>query len=326
MFRNAEYIYAVYKTGSFSAAAKSMYLTQPCLSAMVKKVEQQLGVTIFDRNSKPLQLTEYGKYYISYIEKVWDLERELEQYLNDIRGLRTGTLSIGTNHIFASYVLPPLIRYFNNCYPGVRVQMVEGSISFLEQGLQQGTLDLVLDNCPMDINLCNQYHLTPENLLLAVDGFLCDSLDAEHLTHKDILNGKHLRSDAPSISISAFERIPFIALRKGNDARLRLDQICEDAGITPLVQIEVDQLATAYNIACNGLGATLVSDTLLYKTEPCLHVRYYKLDTDKSQRGVYLYHKRSRYVTKAMQEFMDTAVNALSEGLRHEMEYPINIC
>ena len=64
MFRNMEYIYAVYRAGSFSAAAKELYITQPCLSAMVKKTEMQLGVPIFDRNTKPLRLTEYGVQYI----------------------------------------------------------------------------------------------------------------------------------------------------------------------------------------------------------------------------------------------------------------------
>ena len=62
---------------------------------MVKKKEAQLGVPLFDRNSKPLRLTEFGVQYINYLEKIWNLEHEYEKCLSDVRGLRTGRLSIG---------------------------------------------------------------------------------------------------------------------------------------------------------------------------------------------------------------------------------------
>lgn len=311
MFRNAEYVYAVYQTGSFSAAAKSLYVTQPCLSAMVKKTEQQLGVPLFDRNSKPMQLTEYGQRYIAYIEKIWELEHEMEQYLSDVRGLRTGELSIGTNNVFASYVLPPLIRGFNSRYPGVKVQMVEGSVSYLEQALVQGSLDLVLDNCPMSENHCVQHRLGSELLLAAVPEALCPEAKL-FLTHQDIRKGLHLAKDAPVLQVEAMATMPVIALRKGNDTRIRMDAICQEAGVTPKLQLEVDQLATAYNIACNGLGMTLVSDTLLRSTMAFPEMRYFKLESALSERPVYLYHKRARYVTRAMQEFLDSARAALS--------------
>lgn len=127
-----------YKAGSFSAAAKELYITQPCLSAMIKKTEMQLGVPIFNRNVKPLRLTEYGSQYIAYLEIIQGLEGEFEQYLCDVRGLRTGTLSIGANAVFASFVLPALIQWLKTQYPGVQVQMVEGSMAYLEDALMHG--------------------------------------------------------------------------------------------------------------------------------------------------------------------------------------------
>ena len=135
MFRYKEYIYAVYTTGSFSAAADQLFLSQPCLSAMVKKAEDQLGVPIFDRTTKPVSLTEYGVQYIAFLENIQQLEQGFEQYLNDVRGLRTGKLFIGANNVFASYVLPSLIHRFKQPYPGVQVQMAEGNISYLEDAL-----------------------------------------------------------------------------------------------------------------------------------------------------------------------------------------------
>lgn len=309
MFRNMEYIYAVYKLGSFSAAAESLFVTQPCLSAMVKKTEEQLGVPIFDRKAKPLRLTEYGERYISYIENLQAMESELEQYLNDVRGLRTGKLNVGANNIFASYILPGLIHKFKELYPGVQVQMTEGNLSYLEDSLTRGAIDLVLDNCPMNPNLFEQHALGTEHLLLAVHRCFRknDLLASSRFTYNDILANCHINSEISAVSIQDFADIPFIALRTGNDTRYRMDQLFSDAQVKPYIQLEVDQLATAYNIACSKLGATLVSDTLICKALPNSEIDFYKLDDATATRPIYLYRKRSHYVSLAMQKFMDVA-------------------
>lgn len=309
MFRNMEYIYTVYKLGSFSAAAESLFVTQPCLSAMVKKTEEQLGVPIFDRKAKPLCLTEYGERYISYIENLQAMESELEQYLNDVRGLRTGKLNVGANNIFASYILPGLIHKFKELYPGVQVQMTEGNISYLEDALMRGTIDLVLDNCALNPDLFQPHTLRSEHLLLAVHRSFCkdDCFASSRLTYEDVLINRHLDPERLATSIQTFAHVPFIALRTGNDTRYRMDALFCNAQVQPNIQLEVDQLATAYNIACSKLGATLVSDTLIYKAPPNHEMVFYKLDAATSIRPIYLYHKRSRYVSLAMQKFLDVA-------------------
>jgi len=309
MLRYKEYVYAVYKAGSFSVAAEALFLSQPCLSAMVKKAEEQLGVPIFDRKTKPISLTEYGEKYIALVEKTRELELEFEQYLNDVRGLRTGRLFVGANNVFASYVLPSLIHKFKKLYPGVYIQMTEGNISYLEEALSSGSIDLILDNCPLRSDMFRQHTLGTERLLLTMhNSFRQDeSLAAHRLTYQDILAKRHLIPDAPAISVRNFAHIPFIALREGNDTRYRMNALFSDAEEAPEIQQEVDQLATAYNIACNKLGATLVSDTLIYKGSPNPDMDFYVLDCKTATRPIYLYHKRSRYVTLAMQKFMEVA-------------------
>lgn len=309
MFRNMEYIYAVYKQGSFSAAAQSLFVTQPCLSAMVKKTEEQLGVPIFDRKAKPLCLTEYGERYISYIENLQAMENDWEQYLNDVRGLRTGKLNIGANNIFASYVLPGLIHKFTELYPGLQVQMTEGNISYLEDALMRGAIDLVLDNCTLNPDLFQPHILGCEHLLLAVHRSFCkdDCFASSRLTYEDVLANRHIDSKTLATPLQAFTHMPFIALRTGNDTRFRMDTLFCNAQVKPNIQLEVDQLATAYNIACSKLGATLVSDTLICKAPPNPEMDFYKLDTTTAIRPIYLYHKRSRYISLAMQKFWEVS-------------------
>ena len=76
MLNYKEYIYAIYQEKSFSKAAKKLYVSQPWLSATVKKVEQQLQIPLFDRSTNPISLTEAGRYYIEQIERIMAIEEE----------------------------------------------------------------------------------------------------------------------------------------------------------------------------------------------------------------------------------------------------------
>ena len=77
-----------------------------------KTCGNRIGYPIFDRSTKPLQLTEVGKHYIQAVEKVMDIENNLENYLLDLGNLKTGTLNVGGSNFFSSWILPPLIADF----------------------------------------------------------------------------------------------------------------------------------------------------------------------------------------------------------------------
>lgn len=313
MFRNMEYVYEVYKEKSFTKAAKNLFVTQPCLSALIKKNEQKLGFQIFARNTNPIQLTECGKEYIRYIEKIQALENEFENYLNDVRGLKTGHLSIGSNNAFSALVLPQMISNFNRKYPGVEVNLTEGNIFYLEEKLFKGDLDLVFDNHPMDEAIYQKELFGSEQLLLASPMKPGAVLSEYALSHQDILEGKHLLSETPAVALSRFQKEDFIALHNGNDTRIRMDLLCEQAGFRPKIRLEVDQLTTAYNIICNNMGITLVSDTLVTRTASVPGIVYYKIDSEHTKRFAYFYYKRSAYVSRAMREFIQTAGKPITE-------------
>lgn len=80
-----EYIYAVYQEKSFSKAAKKLYVSQPWLSATVKKVEQELDVRLFDRSTTPISLTEAGAYYIQRVEEIRRIEQDMIQHFQELR-------------------------------------------------------------------------------------------------------------------------------------------------------------------------------------------------------------------------------------------------
>ena len=80
MLKNMEYVYAVYLNQSFSKAAEELYISQPALSATIKKVEEEIGLPIFDRSSNPIQLTNAGEYYIECIENIMKMEKEMRAH------------------------------------------------------------------------------------------------------------------------------------------------------------------------------------------------------------------------------------------------------
>jgi len=109
MFRDKEYVYEVWRERSFTKAAAKLYISQPSLSAKIKKIEDEIGAPIFDRSTAPLGLTEFGETYIQAITEVREIERKVENYVNDMNMLHSGTLSIGASNVFAAYAIPPLI-------------------------------------------------------------------------------------------------------------------------------------------------------------------------------------------------------------------------
>lgn len=92
MFQGMEYVYEVYKERSFSKATANLFISQPSLSANVKKIEKRIGYPIFDRSTKPLGLTECGQRYIQSIEQILSVESEFSNFVNDWGELKTGNL------------------------------------------------------------------------------------------------------------------------------------------------------------------------------------------------------------------------------------------
>ena len=246
MFRNMEYVYAVYKEMSFSRAAEKLFISQPALSAMVKKVEKRIGSPIFDRSCSPIRLTEIGQEYITCIEQITDIENRFLQYLNQTESLATGSLSIGANSVFASFLLPNDIFTFSRCHPGVQVSMSEGNTDDLLKALDAGTLDIVLENYDFSDDTYEKRYLFTENLLLVVPRALLPDRSLERyqldIYHPDAAADW---ASTPCVPLSAFSDIPFLTLRTGNDTRHRFEQLCQRYGVSPHIHLELDQLTTA---------------------------------------------------------------------------------
>ena len=219
---------------------------------------------------------------------------------------KTGSISIGGSNLYSSFVLPPIITSFTQKYPGVQFHLVEADTSLLEQKLATGLLDLVIDNYAFSSDLYTCHPFATEHLLLAVPKNSHANVTAcdYRMTYEEIRQGKHLDPQTPCVPLAFFEKEPFLFLRSGNDTRLRAEHICHQQNFSPNIILKLDQQATAFNMACYGMGGAFVSDTLVHHTRQSHDLYYYKLDPELAARSVNFYHKKGKYLTRAMKEFL----------------------
>lgn len=306
MFVWKKYVYEVYKERSFTKAAQNLYISQPSLSARIKKIEEIIGEPLFDRSTTPLQLTEVGKVYIEATEEITQIEQRVENYINDLAGLKTGNLAVGASTLFAAYVVPSLITQFNQKFPDVHIQLIEGNTAELEEMLGSNALDFVIDNYHYDSILYNKELYCEENILLAVPKHFAvnEELGMYQLSYKNIKNKNYLNQKYPAVPLGRFADLPFIMLTQGNDTRTRGDRLCRNVGFKPNIVLEFNQQSTAYMASSTQLGATFISDILVSQLPAFENLVYYKLDGEEAKRKVFFYYKTHKYKTRVMEEFI----------------------
>ena len=306
MFVWKKYVYEVYKERSFTKAAQNLYISQPSLSARIKKIEEIIGEPLFDRSTTPLQLTEVGKVYIEAAEEITQIEQRVENYINDLAGLKTGNLAVGASTLFAAYVVPSLITQFNQKFPDVHIQLIEGNTAELEEMLGSNALDFVIDNYHYDSILYNKELYCEENILLAVPKHFSvnEELKEYQLSYENIKSKKYLSRKYPAVPLGRFADLPFIMLTQGNDTRTRGDRLCRNVGFKPNIVLEFNQQSTAYMASSTQLGATFISDILVSQLPTFENLVYYKLDGEEAKRKVFFYYKTHKYKTRVMEEFV----------------------
>lgn len=309
MYDEIDYVYEVYKEKSFSGAAKNLFVSQPALSSSIKKTEARLGITIFDRGSQPISLTEEGRVYIEAAEKILAIKKDLTERLNDMSELKTGRITVSGENYISSFIYPKIIIEFKNRYPGIDIEMVESNSHDLQNRLFNESVDLLIDYS-FDPELYDSYPLTDEHIVLCVPKKLPINarLSVYQLTAKDIKSGKHLKGSCPAVSLSEFSEEEFVILKKGNYSHYHSMKLCEEAGFVPSVKIYPDQMITSYNMSRAGMGISLIPDLLIYSSPESGRCFYYKLLETNSLRKLCIGFKKNRYKSRAVDEFIKTAL------------------
>ena len=135
-------VVAVVERGSLRAAAKHLGLAQPAMSRSIKALEQELGVTLFERNKFGMTLTPVGEILVRRARSVQaEMQRTVEE-IEHFRGADSGAITVAFSTASHLSLLPAMVRPFRRRFPNVRVKVVEGTFPMLETSIRDGLVDL----------------------------------------------------------------------------------------------------------------------------------------------------------------------------------------
>lgn len=145
-----EYIVAVERLGSFSKAAEACFVTQPTLSMMVQKLEEELNLTLFDRSKQPIIVTDAGRAILSQAKKILQESAVLKQIATDNLKEVTGELRIGIIPTLAPYLLPLFLKGFLQNFPSAKLVISEHTTENIIKGLTENTIDVGILATPLN--------------------------------------------------------------------------------------------------------------------------------------------------------------------------------
>ena len=290
MLNYKEYIYAVYQERSFSKAAQKLYVSQPWLSSVVKKVEQEIKTPIFDRSTNPISLTAAGQYYIQQVEQVMNIEEEMRRHFAQLSSQET-QLHIGSSMFFCTYVLPRLFQEFREENPQITLTLTEGGGNSMTEKLLNHKLDFFLEAEPLQKNeKIQSVAWCMEEIVLAVPArfSINKQLSQYCYSFDELLKRNEPGKKKPAVPLESFRDEPFLLLQPGNDSYQRSIQLCEHAGFTPKVSVFLTQMMTAFYLVCEGQGVSFLRSTIPEYVTPTESVVFYQLDNPIATRAIYL--------------------------------------
>ena len=307
-----KYVYEIYKEKSFSKAAKNLYVSQPALSAMIRRIEEELGQKIFDRSTSALTLTQCGEAYIETAGKMIELEDELYAYLDDLVNLKAGNLILAGTAFFSSYIIPKIVKEYKKLYPGIHLEFVEADSAELYQALPDNDWDLIVDAGSFDAARFEKSVLFEERILLAVSKSLIrnSKLEKAAYTEQEIKEGKHISDTKRSIKFSELGELSFVMLKKEHDLYRRAMDMCREQKYKPDAPIHLNQLATAYSLAVQGFGMTIVSDSIIKYANANNEMLYYEIEVQEktlNRRDVFIACRKNKHKTSSMVKFIELA-------------------
>lgn len=142
--------YAVATNGSISSSSNSLFISQPAITVQIKNLEEQLGVSLFTRTKKGMQLTEEGKILFDYVKPAIESIKNGENTLTNLKNLNSGIIRIGASTTVSRHVLIPYLEIFHEKYPNIEIQILNNLTINLVKELKNGNLDILILNMPME--------------------------------------------------------------------------------------------------------------------------------------------------------------------------------
>ncbi|MEW6185948.1 MAG: LysR family transcriptional regulator [Thermodesulfobacteriota bacterium] len=287
-FEQINAFYAVATSGSFSGAAEKIFRTQSAVSIQVARLEETIGRRLIHRTTKNIELTEAGKVFLGYVEKIRGLLAEARQELLDLEKMERGRLTISTSDTTACYLLPGILQAFKKDYPGIEI-LVRNTTSLR-------TIEMVAHN-EVDMGIATLTFLKPG--LEAIPLF--PRFDVV------ICHPEHPLAQRKQVLLKDLEKHAAILLDEYCASRRILDQACQKQGVKLSIAMELSSIEVIKNLVMIKSGISIVPEIAVRKEVQSGLLSVIKIkDFKPNQRiQVGVVYKKNRYVSLAAQSFLN---------------------
>jgi DNA-binding transcriptional LysR family regulator len=254
--RHLRTIEAVARHRSLTKAGEELYLTQSAVSQQIRKLEQELGVEVFRRSSRSVELTAEGRVILGYAERVLAEVDGLHLELEELTGLLSGQLRIGGVYPTGPYDLFSMLADFRAAHPGVAIHMVENTQDDVLAALRSDELDCAFAAVDPDM--------------------LGDEFAATLLWEDEIVAALplgHPLAERASVSFQELAAQDLIAYRENSALRRRLERTMAERGLEPRNAFICTEMAAVRGLASRGLGVAVIPRSIAEQPGPPIELR-----------------------------------------------------
>lgn len=232
--------------GSFTKAAEHSYLSQPSLSKAVKKLEEEFHVSLFDRSTRHLHLTDAGKIVYRQGQQAFNMLNELPNLLKELTDAKIGEIKIGIPPLIGTLFFPYIARIFNGQFPNVKLVLVELGAKLIEQLVEEENIDVGLIVLPADESVFNVHPFIEDEFVL-------------------FIHEEHRLAQYTSVALTDLKDEQFIVFTKDFALHEFVIQTCKEAGFTPSISYESSQWDLIVELVASKLGVTILPKTIFIK-------------------------------------------------------------
>lgn len=277
------YFCAVAETASFTRAAEREQVAQPSLSQQIMKLEEELGVRLFDRLGRSVRLTEPGRIFLPRARAILSELKAAKEEVAERQSVVSGPVTLGVIPTIAPYFLPARIAVFSRKFPQVAISVVEDVTVHLLDRLRGGLVDLAILALPARGHDLDCVPLLTERLYA-------------------ILPKTHLLARRRSVTMKELREEPFLLLRDDHCFRETAMEVCKRARIMPQIVFESGQFSSILGMVSAGLGISVVPEMALERRQDCSFVL---VGDQRASRTIGVASVKGHFLGRAAQAFLD---------------------
>jgi LysR family transcriptional activator of glutamate synthase operon len=277
----------------FTRAAEELHVAQPSVSQQIRKLETELGAPLFHRMKRQVALTEAGKTFLPPARAVLRRLDEARLEVQELSGLRKGTLAVGAPPSVGTHLLPRALAAFSRRHPGIALTFREAGSRTLLKLLEEGELDMAVVIQPIRHPVLETLPLLEEELLLVVP------------RHHPLASGSR------RVPMAQLRGEPFVMLREGAyDLRDQTLAACRRAGFEPYVALDGGEMDSMLRFVAAGIGLAILPEMVLAGVDAREGPVALRRVQPKLSRSLVLARRRDRYFSAAAREFTSVLEDA----------------